>query len=207
MSPADLAAAHFAGYPPQAGHLAIEHLELLRRLPLAFVPLLLREVIAYDWKFPAERRELDNQFLYLGELDAGRFQQVLQPFAKLQLSSTLERANWVNEPALFSEQLTAHLWATHQIDQFRTAAVDYVRQLNAAATATIVACAAAGDGTNRTRRRPEQIQAVSQTPPARSLFQQSESGGRPQSVDGYIIRQGCGSPHAVRALVRGRRRW
>lgn len=132
MSPADLQPAQFAGYPPKARQLAIEHLDLLRRLPLSFVPLLLREVIAYDWKFPAERRELENQFLYLAELDTGRFQQVLKPFAKLQLSAELERANWVNEPTQFTEQLTAHLWATHQIDQFRAAAVDYIHELNVA---------------------------------------------------------------------------
>jgi hypothetical protein len=131
MSPADLQPAQFAGYPPKARQLAIEHLDLLRQLPLSFLPLLLREVIAYDWKFPAERRELENQFLYLAELDTGQFQQVLKPFAKLQLSSELERANWVSEPAQFAEQLTAHLWATHQIDQFRAAAVVYIQQLNA----------------------------------------------------------------------------
>jgi hypothetical protein len=132
MRPADLQPAQFAGYPPQSRQLAIEHLDLLRRLPLTFVPLLLREVIGYDWKFPVERRELDNQFLYLAELDTGQLQQVLQPFAKLQLSSELEHANWVNDPTQFSEQLTAHLWATHQIDQFRAGAVDYVRKLNIA---------------------------------------------------------------------------
>jgi len=132
MLPADLQATHFAGYPPQARQLAIEHLELLRRLPLAFVPLLLREAVAYDWKFPAERRELDNQFLYLTELDTAQLEQVLQPFAKLNLSVELERTNWVNDPAQFSEQLTAHLWATHQIDQFRAGAVEYVRKLNIA---------------------------------------------------------------------------
>jgi hypothetical protein len=127
MLPSSLESVQFAGYPPQARQLAIDHLDLLRRLPLAFVPLLLREVIAYDWKFPAERRELDTQFPYLSEKP-----DILKPFAQLRLSAELERANWVNEPAQFSEQLTAHLWATHQIDQFRAAAVDYVHQLNLA---------------------------------------------------------------------------
>ena len=42
--------------------LATEQLGLLQRLPLAFVPLLLRELIVYDWKFPTERRDLDGQF-------------------------------------------------------------------------------------------------------------------------------------------------
>ena len=32
------------------------------------------------------------------------------------------------------EQLTAHLWTTHQIDAFRTAAVDYVGKSSAAST-------------------------------------------------------------------------
>ncbi len=127
MLPASLESVQFAGYQPQARQLAIDHLDLLRRLPLAFVPLLLREVIAYDWKFPAERRELDTQFPYLSEKP-----DILKPFAQLRLSAELERANWVNEPAQFSEQLTAHLWATHQIDQFRAAAVDYVHSLNLA---------------------------------------------------------------------------
>ena len=41
---------------------------LLRKLPLAFVPLLLRELIVYDWKFPAERKDLDRQFAWLSRL-------------------------------------------------------------------------------------------------------------------------------------------
>jgi len=43
---------------------AVNNLELLRRLPLSFVPLLLRELIEYDWNFPAERQELNAQFVY-----------------------------------------------------------------------------------------------------------------------------------------------
>ena len=37
----------------EARRLAVKHVALLRRLPLGFVPLLLRELIVYDWKFPA----------------------------------------------------------------------------------------------------------------------------------------------------------
>jgi hypothetical protein len=40
--------------------------------------------------------------------------------------------DWVAAPARFSEQLTAHLWATHQIDSFSAAAIDYVRKSSAA---------------------------------------------------------------------------
>ena len=39
-------------YPPEAKRLAASHIALLRRLPLGFLPLLLSELIVYDWKFP-----------------------------------------------------------------------------------------------------------------------------------------------------------
>ncbi len=68
MLPDQLTPESFAGYPPQARELAIRQIAILRRLPLAFVPLLLRELIVYDWKFPAERVDLDRQFTYLAGL-------------------------------------------------------------------------------------------------------------------------------------------
>src|SRR3954451_24024922 len=55
------------------------------------------------------------------------------PFAQLRLTAALEKTDWVNSPAVFSEQLTAHLWTTHQIDAFRAAAVAYVAKSSAAA--------------------------------------------------------------------------
>ena len=55
-------AEQFQSYPPQAKQIATRHIALLQQLPLAFLPLLLREVIVYDWKFPAERDEIDRQF-------------------------------------------------------------------------------------------------------------------------------------------------
>jgi hypothetical protein len=133
MLPDQLTPASFAGYPPQARELAIRQIAILRRLPLAFLPLLLRELIVYDWKFPAERVDLDRQFAYLGGLAAGPFQTVVSPFAELRVTRELENVDWVNSPATFSEQFSAHLWATHQIDAFRIAAVDYVRQATASA--------------------------------------------------------------------------
>ncbi|HKE23585.1 MAG TPA: hypothetical protein VKB88_14560 [Bryobacteraceae bacterium] len=100
-------------------------------MPLGFVPLLLRELIAYDWKFPAERADLERQFAYLGSLEAGVFQTVMSPFARLNLSRSLEQMDWVNSPGVFSERLSAELWASHQIDAFRVAAVDYVGRVSA----------------------------------------------------------------------------
>ncbi|MDQ6666422.1 MAG: hypothetical protein M3Z23_18745, partial [Acidobacteriota bacterium] len=134
MTPNELQAASFRAYPPEATQLAAREVELLRKLPLAFLPLLLRELIAYDWKFPAERKALDRQFAYLKNLSPAQLQTAMREFARLRLSPELERTNWVEAPGLFSEQLSAHLWATHQIDRFRAAAVDYVEKSGANAT-------------------------------------------------------------------------
>jgi hypothetical protein len=131
MLPAELAPGNFDRYPPEARRLATVQIALLRRLPIAFLPLLLRELIVYDWKFPAERADLDRQFRYLGNLAPAVFQAAMAAFAQLKITSALEQIDWVNQPAIFSEQLSAHLWATHQIDAFSAAAVDYVRKATA----------------------------------------------------------------------------
>lgn len=131
MTPKDLKREHFENYPTEAKQLATSHLGLLQSLPLAFLPLLLREVIAYDWKFPAERKELDQQFAYLRGMSPDQLRHAMASFEKLQIPTKLEHLDWVNAPAQFSEQLSAHLWASHQIDAFRTASVEYVSGMNA----------------------------------------------------------------------------
>lgn len=132
MLPKDLVPETFNGYPPEAKRLAVTRIATLQKLPLAFVPLLLRELIAYDWKFPAERRDVERQLVYLGRLSPAELADAMASFAKLSLTRELEKSDWINSPAAFSEQLTAHLWATHQIDPFRQAAVVYVRNSTAA---------------------------------------------------------------------------
>jgi hypothetical protein len=136
MLPRDLKASQFAGYPPQARELAGGRVALLQQLPLGFLPLLLREIIVYDWKFPPERSDLDHQLAYLESRSPADRRQLLAGFEKLRLPAELEAFDWVNQPGQFSEQLTTHLWATLQIDAFRAAAIDYVRTINAAAPHT-----------------------------------------------------------------------
>jgi hypothetical protein len=51
------------------------------------------------------------------------------------LSPQLEQFDWVNLPAQFVEQLSTHLWATHQLDAFREAATDYAARLRTAVPA------------------------------------------------------------------------
>ncbi len=132
MTPDQLQPRNFDAWPPLARELATARLSLLRRLPLSFITLLFRELIDYDWKFPLERNELDRQFTYLSALSADEMNRSLRPFADLRLSRELGQIDWVNAPARFSEQLSASLWATGQMDSFRRSAVEYVERFNAA---------------------------------------------------------------------------
>lgn len=132
MRPAQLKPEHFVTYPPLARRVAIRGLEVLRQLPLSFVPLLLGEVIAYDSKFPAERQEVDAQFAYMSSLSREQLERVMAGFERLILSPALEEVDWVRSPAEFSERLSAHLWTTHQVATFRTAAVEFLTAVRAA---------------------------------------------------------------------------
>ena len=112
--------------------MAVRDVALLRQLPPVFLPLLLKEIIVYDWRFPAEREELDHQLSYLDALPPGDRQRLLAGFAGLRISPELQSHDWVNQPARFEEDLAAHLWATHQIDAFRAASMEYLRKIDAA---------------------------------------------------------------------------
>ena len=86
MRPPQLKPEHFASYPPLGREVAVRGIDLLRQLPLSFVPLLLREVISFDWNFPPERREVDAQFTYLGGLSQPQLQDAMRQFVALKLS-------------------------------------------------------------------------------------------------------------------------
>jgi hypothetical protein len=129
MQPSDLQADSFKSYPPEARKLAVDNLAALRQLPLSFLPGMLREIIEYDYKFPAERRSLDKEIANLRSLAREQLPQWFQAFAQIKLSQNLERFDWVNSPAQFVEQLSSHLWTTHQLDAYRGAAIDYAEKL------------------------------------------------------------------------------
>jgi hypothetical protein len=132
MLPRDLKPEHFAGYPPEARKLITEYLGVFRVLPLSFVPSMLREVIDYDFKFPAERNALEKELTNLSSLSEMQSKEWFQGFAEIRLSSKLESFDWVNSPAQFVEQLSSHLWTTHQLDAFRLAATEYADRLHKA---------------------------------------------------------------------------
>jgi hypothetical protein len=133
--PRDLRPDHFRAYPPEAAKLAVDSLPALRRLPLSFLPSLLREVIEYDYKFPAERAALEKEVAKLVSLSDSQVANLFSGFSKITLSAQLESSDWVSSPAQFVEQLSAHLWTTHQVDDFRVAATKYADDLSAAVAA------------------------------------------------------------------------
>ncbi len=132
MLPRDLKAEQFALYPPQARALVVAHLDALQQLPLSFLPSLLREVIDYDYKFPAERVAIDRELANLSSLSPAQMTEWFHAFAQFSLSPKLESFDWINQPAQFVEQLSAYLWTTHQLDGFRQAATVYGDRLQAA---------------------------------------------------------------------------
>jgi hypothetical protein len=133
MLPSDLKPEQFIGYPPEARKLVTRNVAALQRLPLSFLPSLLREVIEYDFKFPAERRALEKELANLNSLSAENIKDWFQGFAQIRLSSQLEHSDWVNAPGQFVEQVSSYLWTTHQLDAFRIAALAYADRLRAVA--------------------------------------------------------------------------
>ena len=123
---------HFKDYPPEARRLAIAHIQLLRKLPVAFVQLLLQQIQTYDWRFPAERRDIVQQLSFLESLTDVQRHQLLAGFERLQLPARLLDVNWTRSPQEFSEQLSGYLWSTHQLDAFREASSSYLSKFASA---------------------------------------------------------------------------
>jgi hypothetical protein len=132
MLPRDLKPEQFSGYPPEARKLVTNYIAALQRLPLSFLPSLLREAIEYDYKFPVERKALERELANLNSLSTEQFSEWMQGFAQINISPALEKSDWINAPAQFVEQLSSYLWTTHQLDAFRTAAMTYADRLRTA---------------------------------------------------------------------------
>jgi len=130
MLPRDLKPEQFASYPPEARKVVTNYLSILQQLPASFVPGLLRELIDYDFKFPAERKAHDKELAHLNSLSAGQLKEWFQGFAEIRLSPQLEAFDWVRSPAQFVEELSSHLWSTHQLDAFRKASNEYGDRLH-----------------------------------------------------------------------------
>jgi hypothetical protein len=132
MLPSDLKPELFAGYAVEARKIVTAHLATLRQLPPSFLPGLLRELISFDFKFPAERKARERELAYLGSLSEGQLKECFHDFSEIRLSRQLEEVDWVKLPGQFVERFSAHLWSTHQLDAFRKASNDYADLLRAA---------------------------------------------------------------------------
>jgi hypothetical protein len=132
MQPQDLRAEDFARYPSKGRAFAVANLSVLRKMPLAVLPAMLGQIIDYDWRFPAERRDLAAQFHYLEGLSPAALSDLVAPFSAIHLPATLGDVDWVNQPKVFEAQLSATLWSLHEIDAYRDAAERYRQQVQAA---------------------------------------------------------------------------
>ena len=132
MTPSELTSEDFRRYPAEARLLITSHLDALRRLPLSFLPSLLRELMGYDWRFPAERKEQEKQLDAISALSGDQRRDWFQGFADIKLSPNLEQRDWVNLPGEFVEELSSDLWRTQQVDAFHKAAHEYATRLQAA---------------------------------------------------------------------------
>ena len=91
-------------------------------------------------------------------------------FERLTLARELEEVDWVGHPGEFSERLSAHLWTTSQIADFRTAAVEFLNAVRAAIPPPEPVDPAPEHRGARARRDGEQLSAVSQAAPARHVL-------------------------------------
>lgn len=132
MDPKDLRSKSFKQYPPQSQSFVAKYLDVLRRMPLILLALMLRQIIQYDWSFPAERRQLLLQFDFLKHMDGASFDTLMSPFSAIPLSAKLMEEDWIDHPQQFSEQLTAYLWSQRQIDTYHGAAQEYQQYLQKA---------------------------------------------------------------------------
>lgn len=131
MLPSDLKPDHFARYPAQARALCLQHLALLQQLPLSYLSSLLREVIEYDYGFPAERMEIERELHTLASLTPVQLNEWFHAFAQIQMTPSLEQKDWVDQPAHFLEDMSSYLWSSHQMDRFRLAAEAFGSRMQA----------------------------------------------------------------------------
>ncbi|GGA67679.1 hypothetical protein GCM10011507_19030 [Edaphobacter acidisoli] len=129
---AQLRESDFTKYPPEARKLALQHFDLIEQLPVAFAIVFLRQLIDYDWRFPAERAEVDDQLSYLGAMSSDKLQSAMAGFASLSAASSLANEHWWADPIASTEKLTAQLWAQHQMDHFGNVAQQYQHDFRAA---------------------------------------------------------------------------
>jgi hypothetical protein len=125
MRPDQLRVQDFDQYLPFAREFAIQYLPLLQRLPPSICPSFLVQIQRLDTSFPAERASLRQQCEFLLHMSPAKFAEIVAPFVRIRLSSDLKDSDWIRAPASFVTGLTAYLWSSGQIDQFRAASTSF----------------------------------------------------------------------------------
>ncbi|MBV9265812.1 MAG: hypothetical protein JO061_06560, partial [Acidobacteriaceae bacterium] len=69
-----------------------------------------------------ERNQRSDQLRALDVLPPKTLQRLVEPFTRLSLPPNVAAGDWLNTPAHFLELLTAFLWSSRQIDEYRAAA-------------------------------------------------------------------------------------
>ncbi|HTW81722.1 MAG TPA: hypothetical protein VME23_19395 [Terracidiphilus sp.] len=123
-----LTAASFATYPPQGRELAVSHIEALRQIPVALLPVFLVDLKAFDWKFPVEQREITKRIEF-----AGANPSSLTGFSDIHVTSALDNPERMKDPQRFLADMTSYLWSSLQMDAYRKAADRFVDLYSAAA--------------------------------------------------------------------------
>jgi hypothetical protein len=122
-----LTAESFASYPPLGKKFALLHLEALRKIPVALLPVFLVDLKAYDWKFPLEQREIAKRI----EFAEGN-PSSLSTFRNISVPAALDNAERAGDPQRFVADMTAYLWSSLQMDAYRAAANRFVDLYSAA---------------------------------------------------------------------------
>lgn len=111
-------------FPPQAAGLASQYWGMLQELSPVLAAFLLSQVRGYDWQFPAERRELEEQLRFLSVSRSEETQRILTGFREPPVPEKLMKNAWI-APEAFLLEFTAYLWKTHAMDQFRKSGEAY----------------------------------------------------------------------------------
>ena len=124
----------FSGYLPQGREIALSHLAALQHAPLPLLAVILRDLREYDWRFPIEQEEIARRIEFL-QTNPTSF----AAFDRISLPPELESRNYAEEPQQFLAELTAYLWSSLQMDQYRQAAAEFVKSFNATVKPTPLA--------------------------------------------------------------------
>ncbi len=130
MTPEALDTHSFDRYSSSAKAIALRYLPELKRLPIAVLASFLDQIIAWDWKFPAERTQLTNQLDAFAALPLVESNDLLAEFSQITLPAELTKLDCVNAPGVLLQRLTAYLWSSQQIDRYRTAATVLIDRLS-----------------------------------------------------------------------------